>query len=73
MIIYVLEWGRDSYYAKSEQLMNLLAFPTLEDAVSIAMRYEENVPNIIKYDLENRKVLHEWYDIPALDAKIGAL
>jgi len=73
MIIYVLEWGRDSYYARSEQLINLLAFPTIEDAVSIAMVYEDNIPNILKYDLENRKVIKEYTDIPALDAKISAL
>ena len=73
MIIYILEWGKDSYYATTEQLTNLLAFSTLEDAVSIAMVYEDNIPNILKYDLENRKVIKEYTDIPALDAKIGAL
>ena len=73
MVIYVLEWGIDVRYSSAVQFVNTTVFPTIEDAVSVAMGYEENVPNVIKYDLKNRKVLHEWHDILALDAEIGAL
>jgi len=73
MIIYILEWGRDSYYATTAQLMSLLAFPTIEDACSRAMGFEGNRSNIIKYDLDNHKVIKEYTDISALDAEIGAI
>ena len=73
MIIYVLEWGIDIRYSSTVQFANTIVFPTIEDACSKAMEYKENVPNVVKYDLKNRKVLHEWHDIPALDAEIGTL
>ena len=73
MIIYILEWGIDIRCSSAVQFANTTVFPTIEDACSKAMEYKENIPNIIKYDLENSKVLHEWHDIPVLDAEIGAL
>ena len=73
IIIYVLEWGIDICYSSTVQFVNTTVFSTIEDACSKAIEYKENVPNIIKYDLENRKVLHEWHDIPALDVEIGTL
>ena len=73
MIIYILEWGMDSYYATSSQLMNLLAFPTIEDACSRAMGFEGNIPNIVKYDLDNHKIIKEYTDIPTLNAEIGTV
>ena len=73
MVVYILEWGIDIHYSSTVQFVNTTVFPTLEDACSKAMEYKENVPNVIKYDLKNRKVLHEWHNITALDAEIGAL
>ena len=73
MIVYILEWGIDIRCSSAVQFANTTVFPTIEDACSKAMEYKENIPNIIKYDLENSKVLHEWHDIPALNAEIGAL
>ena len=73
MIVYILECGIDIRCSSAVQFANTTVFPTIEDACSKAMEYKENIPNIIKYDLENSKVLHEWNNIPVLDAEIGAL
>ena len=74
MIIYILEWGYDRYKGTSLEIINRLVYLTLEDACSKAMTYYKDCgPNIIKYDLKNRKVIKEYTDISALDVEIGAL
>ena len=73
MIIYILEWGIDIRCSSAVQFANTIVFPTIEDACSKAMEYKDNIPNILKYDLENRKVIKEYTNIPELDAKISAL
>ena len=73
MIIYLLEWDVDEYYASTVQLINSLAFAYIEDACSRAMEYKDNMPSIIKYDLETHEVIQYWTDIPALNTEIGAV
>ena len=73
MIIYLLEWDVDEYYASTVQLMNSLVFAYIEDACSRAMGFEGNMPSIIKYDLETHQMVREWTDIPALNTEIGII
>ena len=73
MIIYLLEWDVDEYYASTVQLMNSLVFAYIEDACSRAMGYEDNMPSIIKYDLDTHTVVKVWTDIPELNTEIGII
>ena len=73
MIVYILEWGIDIRCSSAVQFANTTVFPTIEDACSKAMEYKKNIPNIIKYDLDNHKVIKEYTDIPALDAEISTV